>query len=76
MDWLRRFPLRKFIGFVAGSLTGLFSVLFLGRALWTGSAVPEGVVPLLGVLGGVFGGYVGSSSVEAIGRRGDGHEEE
>ena len=27
MDWLRRFPLRKFIGFVAGCLTGLFSVL-------------------------------------------------
>ena len=77
MDWLRRFPLRKFIGFVSGCLTGVFSISFLLRTLYTGEAVPDGVVPLLGVLGGVFGGYVGSSSMEAISRKnseGDGIE--
>ena len=76
VSWLRNFPLRKFIGFICGCLTALFAILFLGKALATGLAVPDGVVTLLGILGGVFGGYVGSSSAEAIAERRNYHEGE
>ncbi len=75
LDWLRRMPLRKFVGLISGSLAGGFAVLFLGKALATWTPVPEGVVPLLGVLGGMFGGYAGTSVASDFAQRGAVHEE-
>lgn len=76
MDWLHRMRLRKFGGLLAAVLTGVFSVVFLMLAAYRWTPIPEGVVPVLGVLAGMFGGYAGSSSYEAVRRRGNEHEGE
>lgn len=44
---------------MAGFLTGIFSVLFLAKALLSGQAISDGVVPIPGVLGECSAGMLG-----------------
>lgn len=72
---LQRLRARKLFGVIMGSLAGLFAVLFLFRALFTWAPIPDGVLGLLGILTGGFGGYVASSSYEATHGKEGPHEE-
>lgn len=70
MGGLREFPARKCFGVVMGSLAGVFAVAFLAWAFLRWEAVPDGVLGLIGVLTGGFGGYMWSSSYEATHKSG------
>lgn len=69
MSWLRRLPARKLVGFACGCAAGATATAFLVKAFLIWSAVPEGVIPLIGLLGGIFGGYAGSSIAGDFARR-------
>ncbi len=71
MNWLRRFPARKFFGVLMGSMAGAFALAFLGRSLVIWQDVPGGVFELVGLLTGGFGGYMWSSSYETTHGRND-----